>query len=80
MPHAVLSPKAKKDLVGILVYTQKQWGVNQRIKYHNQLEDRLLDLSHNPEKGRKSTRIKPELLFYREGRHVIFYRKALPRY
>ena len=38
MPSYSLSPEAKKDLLNIRAYTQKEWGSQQAQKYIDALE------------------------------------------
>jgi toxin ParE1/3/4 len=75
MLRANLSPKAKRDLRNIGTYTERKWGQNQRIKYTDQLYDRIDDLVLNPDKGRKRPDLPGNPYSYHEGRHVIFYRQ-----
>lgn len=79
-----LSPQAEQTLEGIIGWTIDNFGVDQAIKYKNQLISRLssLALKELPN-GRpcdillSGIRQTDDLEFYREGRHYIIYRNAV---
>jgi toxin ParE1/3/4 len=73
-PQIIISPKANRDLIGIGIYTEKQWGKRQRKKYLNQLKTRIQKLAKNPTQGRQRHDLPKTPYAYHEGRHVIFYR------
>jgi len=73
-PQIIISPKAKRDLIGIGIYTEKQWGQKQRKKYLDQLETGIQKLAKNPTLGRQHYELPETPYGYQEGRHVIFYR------
>lgn len=73
-PPIIISPKAKRDLIGIATYTDEQWGQRQRKKYLEQLENRIQKLAKNPALGRQHHDLPETPYGYNEGRHVIFYR------
>ncbi len=77
-PRIIITPKARKDLVAIGSYTEKQWGKGQRKKYLAQLNTRIQRLAQNPEHGRLYHELPRAPRGYHEGRHVIFY-LPLPR-
>lgn len=70
----IVSPKARKDLISIATYTDKQWGQKQRKKYLAQLKTRIQKLAKNPTLGRQHHELPESPYGYNEGRHVIFYR------
>ncbi|MCI0697523.1 type II toxin-antitoxin system RelE/ParE family toxin [candidate division KSB1 bacterium] len=70
----IISPNARMDLIGIGIYTEKQWGKRQRKKYLNQLESKIRRLAKNPAQGRQHHELPEAPYGYHEGRHVIFYR------
>ena len=74
MPSYSLSPEAKKDLLNILAYTQKEWGNQQAQKYIDALEKRCDELAQRPHTGRERPEIKSGYRSLTEGNHVIFYR------
>jgi toxin ParE1/3/4 len=76
MPDIIISPKARRDLIGIGIYTEKQWGKRQRKKYLSQLKTRIKRLAKNPTQGQQHHDLPEAPYGYHEGRHVIFYRPA----
>ena len=70
----IISPKARRDLIDIGRYTEKQWGNTQRKKYLAQLKERFEKLAQLPSLGRRRDELPEAPLGYHEGRHVIFYR------
>lgn len=73
-PRVIISPKARRDLIDIGRYTEKQWGNTQRKKYLAQLKARFEKLAQHPSLGRRRDELPEAPLGYHEGRHVIFYR------
>ena len=69
------SRRAEADLVAIGAYTLQQWGVEQTIRYLDQLETCCERLAENPLLGRPCDEIRPGLRRMEQGRHVIFYRQ-----
>jgi toxin ParE1/3/4 len=74
-PDIIISPDARMDLIGIGIYTEKQWGKRQRKKYLDQLNRIIQRLAKNPTQGGRQRHELPDAPYgYHEGRHVIFYR------
>jgi toxin ParE1/3/4 len=69
------SRRAEADLVGIGGYTLRAWGVDQTIRYLDDLETCCRTLAGNPELGRVCDDVRPGLRRMESGRHVVFYRK-----
>ena len=74
MPRLHVRRAARRDLADIGVYTLSQWGKAQAEKYVLQLDARFHALARRPSQGRKCDHIRPGLMRYAEGRHVIYYR------
>ncbi len=74
MPKLRVSKVARLDLKDIARYTVKQWGDAQAEKYLRQLGARFRLLAKSPAQGRPADEIRPGLMKFREGRHLIFYR------
>jgi plasmid stabilization system protein ParE len=49
-----LSPQAQRDLIDILRYTGKKWGLDQLLAYRDKLNEALRLLKQNPEIGQES--------------------------
>ena len=77
MPSFSLTNMAKADLKGIALYTQEQWGRDQRDEYLTMLDVCFHQLAANPLKGKDSSDIRHGYRKLNAGSHVIFYRQTL---
>lgn len=71
-----LSRKAIADLDGIWEYTVQTWSKDQAVVYYRQIYNAIQSLDSIPlflEK--KYDIVKPGVLGYRVGHHVIFYKR-----
>jgi len=71
-----LSRKAIADLDGIWEYTVQTWSEDQAVVYYRQIYNTIQSLDSIPlflEK--KYDIVKPGVLGYRVGHHVIFYKR-----
>lgn len=71
-PYYNLSPAAENDLRDIIRYTNQKFGQNQVIKYSNQLEVCIIQLSTDSAYSRKLPEIHPDLKFIQCQNHYIF--------
>ena len=69
-----LSPKAKKDLEEIWLYTYKKWGEAQADKYVSEIDESFKDASQGLV-GKSCDHILPEYHRYTIGKHVVYFRK-----
>jgi toxin ParE1/3/4 len=69
-----LSAKAKVDLKKIAVFTEKQWGRDQRNTYLLQIDDCFRRLTSNPQMGATCNHIKTGYRQFPQGSHLIFYK------
>jgi len=69
-----LSQKADQDLEEIFDYTVHNFGIEQAIAYVSGFEDLFVNLSNNPELGRKRNEIRDGLRSYVKESHIVFYR------
>ena len=67
--------KAVDDITRIWNYTFDEWSENQADKYYNLLIETCNELAHNPDSGKKYSEVTENLLGFRAGKHLIFYRK-----
>ena len=70
-----LTYKAVDDLTDIWNYTFDKWSENQADKYYLMLLENCNEVAFNPELGKKYSVIAENLLGFKAGRHIIFYRK-----
>ncbi len=69
-----LTAKAKADLKNIAIYTEEEWGRNQRNIYLKQLDEIFHALAESPDLGAKCDYILPGYKKFPQGSHVIFYK------
>jgi toxin ParE1/3/4 len=66
---------AERDLDGIALYTRREWGKAQEVKYLGELERCCKSLASNPQIGRRCDDVRAGLRRMEQGQHVIFYRE-----
>jgi toxin ParE1/3/4 len=76
MPNYVLSNKALEDLSKIWDYTFEVWSEAQADKYYYMILDSCEELANKSVAGRKYPEIHKDILGYKIGQHIIFYRQA----
>ncbi|HME09111.1 MAG TPA: type II toxin-antitoxin system RelE/ParE family toxin [Bryobacteraceae bacterium] len=69
-----LSRAAELDLFDIGTHTLRTWGVDQIIRYLDDLEACCQGLPDSPELGRPCDHIRPGLRRMEQGKHVVFFR------
>jgi len=74
MANFKLSKKAKADLKSIALYTDREWGRNQRDHYLLQFDHCFRFLGDNPSVGQACDEIRPGYRYQPQGSHIIFYR------
>jgi len=67
--------KALDDLINIWDYTVEEWSENQAEKYYNLIIASCADLANNPQFGKPFEIISLNVLGYKCGEHIIFYRE-----
>lgn len=68
-----LTNAAKADLKSIALFTQKEWGREQRNVYVKQFDDAFHMLADTPLVGKSCDHIKEGYKKFPIGSHVIFY-------
>lgn len=76
MAKYFLTNKAVNDLSEIWDYTYEVWSEKQADKYYQILIETCEKISKSPDIGKKYEEIGKELLGFRIGKHVIFYRET----
>jgi len=69
-----LTNKAVTDLSNIWNYTYSKWSEDQADMYYQMLLDTCMRIADNPDLGKDYSIVIDELLGFRAGRHIIFYR------
>lgn len=75
MPDVVLTAQARDDLLSIGRYTQKTWGVRQRVRYLTILDQTIQDLGTTRRLDRNRDDIRPGLLSCLCRAHMIYFRR-----
>ena len=70
----VIRPDAREDLREILLYSQEQWGVEQRRRYRGQMYQAMRALVDYPDRGRARDESFPGCRGLPAEQHMIFYR------
>jgi toxin ParE1/3/4 len=74
MAKFYLTNKAVEDLGEIWNYTVKTWTENQAEIYYSLLIDSCQELANKPNKGKSYEVVEKNVLGFKTGQHVIFYR------
>jgi toxin ParE1/3/4 len=70
-------PRAKTDLKGIWIYTEKRWGREQARAYTDQLRRHIEAIVAQPNSGQTCPEIRSGYYRYPSGSHILFYRLTL---
>jgi toxin ParE1/3/4 len=74
MAKFYLTNKAVDDLDDIWNFTLETWSVNQAEIYYALLIDSCQELANKPSQGRSYEEVERNVLGFKTGQHVIFYR------
>jgi len=69
-----LTKLAENDLKQIFEYTTNQWGLPQAYKYGESIEEKIVQLSNNPEIGRDLGYIKKGYSKIKVEKHFLIFR------
>ncbi|WP_341755171.1 type II toxin-antitoxin system RelE/ParE family toxin [Candidatus Tisiphia endosymbiont of Ptychoptera albimana] len=75
MVQCKFTNSAKRDLEDITDYTLKHWGRQQTIKYLDEIHNKAIALSLNPNIGTLRNDIYPTLLSFPTKKHILYYLK-----
>ena len=75
MANYKLTNKAVDDLARIWNYTVDKWSEYQAEKYYFMLLETCYEVACNPDLGKNYSLVSENLLGFKAGRHIIFYRK-----
>ena len=75
MARYKLTNKAVEDLTFIWNYTFDKWSENQADIYYHLILENCRELACNPGLGKDYSEITQNLLGFKTGRHIIFYRR-----
>jgi toxin ParE1/3/4 len=71
-----LTNKAVDDLTGIWNYTFDRWSEKQADKYYFMLLENCNEIASTPGLGKVYSAVTENLLGFKAGRHIIFYKKS----
>lgn len=74
MAKFYLTNKAVEDLEEIWNYTVETWSENQAEIYYSLLIDSCQELANKPNQGKSYEVVEKNVLGFKTGQHVIFYR------
>ncbi|MBK8723747.1 MAG: type II toxin-antitoxin system RelE/ParE family toxin [Saprospiraceae bacterium] len=74
MAKYLITNKAVEDLSKIWEYTFDNWSEDQADKYYSKLINDFQELAENNSLGKKYTLINSDIIGYKSGQHIIFYR------
>ena len=75
MANDILTNKAVNDLSNIWNYSFEVWSESQADKYYYMLLDSCQELADEKVLGKSYEEISKDILGFRIGQHIIFYRK-----
>jgi toxin ParE1/3/4 len=76
MANYTLTNKAVEDLSNIWDYTFEVWSETQADKYYYMLLDACQEIANEKVIGKNYPEVMPDILGFKAGLHIIFYRKA----
>lgn len=68
-----LRPKAEKDLEDIWNYTVKRWGIEQAVKYIDELDEAFGILAGSPHICRERPEFDPPVHIHHHKKHLVIY-------
>jgi len=80
MARLVRSPRAKRDIAGVLAYTKERWGTEQAFAYATLIREALEAITADPGISKGRGELGPGVVAHhigrrgRPARHVLFYR------
>ncbi len=74
MARFYFTNKALEDLAEIWDYTVVEWSENQAENYYNLIMASCMDLAKNPQLGKSYEILSLNVLGYKCGQHILFYR------
>lgn len=80
MARVIRSPAAKRDIIDVIKYTKERWGTAQAREYARLIEEALVAIASDPQRGKSRDDIRPGIIARhiaqrgRSARHILFYR------
>ena len=73
MREVLKRPRAYSDLEEIWLFTFEQWGEEQANRYVRRLNEEIINLAEEPERGRSLQTIRAGYFSVHVGRHLVLY-------
>jgi len=80
MARVIRAPAARRDILAVIKYTKERWGAVQAREYASLIEEALVAIATEPQRGKSRDDIRPGILAHhiaqrgRSARHIVFYR------
>lgn len=74
MARIILRQAAIDDLSDIWIYTEKKWSALQADQYYQAIKFACKEIGSIPDIGNEYPEISKDLLGFKSGKHIIFYR------
>ena len=68
-----VSKTAQGDIRNIGLYTQREWGIEQRRRYLSGLDQKFGELAENPRRSPEHTEFEPPVRIHHHEKHLIVY-------
>ncbi|HEX3473511.1 MAG TPA: type II toxin-antitoxin system RelE/ParE family toxin [Kofleriaceae bacterium] len=76
----IRSPQASRDIIEVLAYTKKRWGIAQAREYRKLLKEAVEVIAKDPGRGKPRDDVRLGIRAFhisqrgRPARHILFYR------
>lgn len=71
--QVIYSDDARSELADILLYTEQEWGRQQREDYTRLIRETISTLAETPSLGRSRDELSEGLRSYPAGSHILYY-------
>ena len=75
MKTVIILPDAEDDILGIWHYSLSTWGLEQAVKYDEDIQHRIESLAHGQSVSRSAEDVAAGLRRTIVGQHVVFFRE-----
>ena len=62
MKRIIYAPRARRDIAGVLQYTQEKWGPSKAREYRDLIREALEVIAEEPERGKVRAATRPGIL------------------
>jgi toxin ParE1/3/4 len=78
--RVIRSAQANRDIIEVLAYTKRRWGIIQAREYRKLLREAIEAIANDPHCGKPRDDVRPGIRSHhiaqhgRPARHILFYR------